>query len=642
MAIFASTTTSGYSDPLKALSIKALEQRLKDQQAQMAAQQPDAAMMATIPGGIGHVLGKVADRMDQGRNEQMAAEGRNELAATIAQGPKGADGQWAPEQLAVMSRRDPEFMSKLVGQQHERGNLRITEQGLTGRNTDTIAGQAATNAATNASAERRTAAEQTGAGARNDATIGSQQKIASEGNQLQIDLAEKKNQFQRLEAIADRNLKVAEAEKDRVHATGTQDQKDAATAKLAKAQSEYDQARDAANNAAKAAEGREGRAATASEGALERAARLKAQETDLAFKGTEGTAERGLRRDLQAGQNVFSAGESAAERALREKLQGNQIAATATEGDKSRTATATNLGTQIAATASEGAKGREATKDLTQLKIDADLAEAERQRVHATGTAEQKAAADIKAAAAQQAHELARDAAKSGQALAAQSQGEGATAAIATAKIESDQKIAAAEAEAKAKTLATDPKRAEAVKTAENDYRKALSHIDNLEEATKILQHPKGIYTGAAQSLAPIAGGLPGGSMIVDKEKAQNTARYNTIAGEDAIRDMATTLKGSSTNYEMGEFKKMKNDPNISDTQRAAQLQRVVKAARADLEAQAKEVQAIGGDVGRIDRAMRGGGDAPAAPAAVDPLEGKTATGPDGKIIRRNGKWEKL
>ena len=44
MAIFASTTTSGYSDPLKAMSIKAMEQRLKDQQAQMAAQQPDAAM----------------------------------------------------------------------------------------------------------------------------------------------------------------------------------------------------------------------------------------------------------------------------------------------------------------------------------------------------------------------------------------------------------------------------------------------------------------------------------------------------------------------------------------------------------------------------------------------------------------------
>ena len=70
MAIFASTTTSGYSDPMKAMNIKALEQRLKDQQAQMAAQQPDAASMATIPGGIGHVLGVVGDRMQQGRQSK--------------------------------------------------------------------------------------------------------------------------------------------------------------------------------------------------------------------------------------------------------------------------------------------------------------------------------------------------------------------------------------------------------------------------------------------------------------------------------------------------------------------------------------------------------------------------------------------
>jgi len=122
--------------------------------------------------------------------------------------------------------------------------------------------------------------------------------------------------------------------------------------------------------------------------------------------------------------------------------------------------------------------------------------------------------------------------------------------------------------------------------------------------------------------------------MLVDKEKAQRTARYNTIVGEDAIRDMALTLKGSSTNYEMGEFKKMKNDPNISDTDRANQLKKVVKAARADLEAQAKETQRIGGDTGRVDKAMKGGD--------ADPLEGKTASGPDGQIIRRNGKWEKL
>ena len=77
MAIFASTTTSGYSDPLRAQSIKALEQRLRDQQTQMAQQQPDAAMMGTIPGGIGHVLGKIGGRMREARSEQALAANRD-------------------------------------------------------------------------------------------------------------------------------------------------------------------------------------------------------------------------------------------------------------------------------------------------------------------------------------------------------------------------------------------------------------------------------------------------------------------------------------------------------------------------------------------------------------------------------------
>ena len=48
-----------------------------------------------------------------------------------------------------------------------------------------------------------------------------------------------------------------------------------------------------------------------------------------------------------------------------------------------------------------------------------------------------------------------------------------------------------------------DPKTVEAVEASETEYRKGLSHIENLEEAVKILQHPGGIYTGAMQTIAP-------------------------------------------------------------------------------------------------------------------------------------------
>jgi hypothetical protein len=105
MAIFASTTTSGYSDPLKALSIKALEQRMKDQQAQEAAQKNDAAMMATIPGGIGHVLGVVGDQMKQARTDQALVANRDALAKIRA----GMDLENPTAQnIADLGRYDPE------------------------------------------------------------------------------------------------------------------------------------------------------------------------------------------------------------------------------------------------------------------------------------------------------------------------------------------------------------------------------------------------------------------------------------------------------------------------------------------------------------------------------------------------------
>jgi hypothetical protein len=107
MAIFASTTTSGYSDPMKAMTIKALEQRQKDLLAQQAAEKPDAAMMATIPGGIGHVLGVVGDRMQQGRADQALAAQKETLARVMA----GVDWEKGPtsQQVAIINSADPEL-----------------------------------------------------------------------------------------------------------------------------------------------------------------------------------------------------------------------------------------------------------------------------------------------------------------------------------------------------------------------------------------------------------------------------------------------------------------------------------------------------------------------------------------------------
>src|SRR6478736_417568 len=136
MPVFASTTTSGYSDPLKAMSIKALEQRYKEMQAQQAAAQqgmftPENTQ--TPVQGLAQVANVAVDAMRSRRADEATAAGRNELAGIIAQGPQGPNGEWSPQQQAVMSRRSPEDLTKIWQQYHENKQNVRTEGGLNTR-----------------------------------------------------------------------------------------------------------------------------------------------------------------------------------------------------------------------------------------------------------------------------------------------------------------------------------------------------------------------------------------------------------------------------------------------------------------------------------------------------------------------------
>jgi hypothetical protein len=114
MAIFAPTTTSGYSDPMKALSIKALEARQKDLLTAQAQHQPDAASMATIPGGIGSVLSQLGDSMQQSRAAATLAEQRGHLSQLIAGiDPKAGASQSTIAQIYAL---DPEEGARLMQQ----------------------------------------------------------------------------------------------------------------------------------------------------------------------------------------------------------------------------------------------------------------------------------------------------------------------------------------------------------------------------------------------------------------------------------------------------------------------------------------------------------------------------------------------
>jgi hypothetical protein len=124
MAIFTSTTSSGYSDPLKAMSIKALEARQKE----MAGLKGDVISpenTQTPVQGMAHVLSQLGDSMAQGRNMQAIAAQRERLAQTIAHmdvnNPKG-------EELAVISSADPETFRDML---HTMAENRRQQAGFT-------------------------------------------------------------------------------------------------------------------------------------------------------------------------------------------------------------------------------------------------------------------------------------------------------------------------------------------------------------------------------------------------------------------------------------------------------------------------------------------------------------------------------
>jgi hypothetical protein len=115
MAIFASTTTSGYSDPLKALSIKALEQRQKELIAAQA-QQPGITPENTQTPlqGLAHVANAAVDAMRSRRVDEAAAAQRQALAQTMS-GYDPAKG-FTPQQLGVIGSANPEMLGPVLTQ----------------------------------------------------------------------------------------------------------------------------------------------------------------------------------------------------------------------------------------------------------------------------------------------------------------------------------------------------------------------------------------------------------------------------------------------------------------------------------------------------------------------------------------------
>lgn len=111
--------------------------------------------------------------------------------------------------------------------------------------------------------------------------------------------------------------------------------------------------------------------------------------------------------------------------------------------------------------------------------------------------------------------------------------------------------------------------------------------IDTLSKARALItQDPKApnaplAYEGTGAGLAGWIGSrVPGGNMVFDEGRSKATDEYGTIMNMEAIKSMAETLKGATTNFELGEFVRILADPSQPREIRQRTIDRMLTLAK--------------------------------------------------------------
>lgn len=121
-----------------------------------------------------------------------------------------------------------------------------------------------------------------------------------------------------------------------------------------------------------------------------------------------------------------------------------------------------------------------------------------------------------------------------------------------------------------------------AILEAENELPNIKSTIEGLDRA---LELNKKTFTGAmAGTRGWLGSALPDflvPDFVADPKTAENQREFDQLTRGEAIKSMATTLKGATTNQEMKEFIEILANPSTPPDVRARTLQRLKTAAQA-------------------------------------------------------------
>lgn len=170
----------------------------------------------------------------------------------------------------------------------------------------------------------------------------------------------------------------------------------------------------------------------------------------------------------------------------------------------------------------------------------------------------------------------------------------------------------------------------------------AEDELPNIQGTIDALTLAKDLNTKTFTGLTAGARGylgtaVPGGSYLVDKDAAMATSEFGKVMSGEAIKTMADTLKGATTDFELKKFETMLADPTTPPEIRGRVIDRMSTLAQRQKAIKERRVNDLRG--GDYFKPQGQAASQPAQPGGI--AEGATATNPQtgAKIMFRNGQW---
>lgn len=133
-----------------------------------------------------------------------------------------------------------------------------------------------------------------------------------------------------------------------------------------------------------------------------------------------------------------------------------------------------------------------------------------------------------------------------------------------------------------------------AVMSAEDELPNIEGTIDALKTAKELNNKTFTGYTAGIRGSIGTSG-VPGANLLVDRDAALATSEFGKVMSGEAIKTMADTLKGATTDFELRKFETMLADPTTPPEIRGRTIDRMIKLAEKQRELKSRRANELRG-----------------------------------------------